>query len=136
MSESNSNEPPTKKQLNYLKILNYDGNPPETSNAASLEIADLRHHWKSKDPSGGQISYLNLLGYTGAPPETRGEAADLITKLIEEKNKKSKTKTKLSEDKIPLVIYSKHWSEENPFAHREHGEKFYAAKEWRESLDN
>ena len=136
----NSKEPVTADQLNYLKILNYDGNPPKTRGEASLLIAERLYHWRPKSPTEPQLAYLGTLGYRGSPPKTRGEASDLISKLLAEK---PKSETKWSGkswsrlDKIPLVIYSDHWSEEDPFAHiHEHSKDFYAAKEWRDSLDN
>ena len=136
----NSKELVTAEQLNYLKILSYDGSPPKTRGEASLLIADLKYHWKDKSPSEEQLHYLATLDYRGNPPKTRGEASNLISKLLAEK---SKNETKWSGeswsrlDKIPLVIYSDHWSEEDPFADiHEHSEGFYTAKEWRDSLDN
>ena len=97
--------------------------------------------FNSKEPvTADQLNYLKILNYDGNPPKTRGEASDLISKLLAEK---PKSETKWSGeswsrlDKIPLVIYSDHWSEENPFEHiHEHTPGFYAAKEWRASLDN
>ena len=97
--------------------------------------------FNSKEPiTADQLNYLKILNYDGSTPKTRGEASDLISKLLAEK---PKSETKWSGkswsrlDKIPLVIYSDHWSEENQFAHiHEHSEDFYAAKEWRDSLDN
>ncbi len=136
----NSNKPVTADQLNYLKILNYDGNPPKTRGEASLLIADLKYHWKDKSPSEEQLHYLATLDYRGNPPKTRGEASDLISKLLAEKPKSETIRlggSRLRLDKIPLVIYSDHWSEEDPFADiHEHSEGFYTAKEWRDSLDN
>ena len=97
--------------------------------------------FNSKEPvTVDQLNYLKILNYDGSTPKTRGEASDLISKLLAEK---PKSETKWSGeswsrlDKIPLVIYSDHWSEENPFAHiHEHSEDFYEAKAWRDSLDN
>ena len=136
----NSKEPVTADQLNYLKILNYDGSPPKTKGEASLLITELIYHWRPRSPTEPQLAYLGTLGYRGNPPKTRGEASDLISKLLAEK---PKSETKLSGgsglrlDKIPLVIYSDHWSEENPFEHiLEHTPEFEEAKEWRNSLDN
>ena len=139
-SAFDSTEPVTVKQLNYLKILNYNGNPPKTKGEASLLITNRLYQWRPKSPTEPQLAYLGTLGYRESPPKTRGEASDLISKLLAEK---PKSETKWSGeswsrlDKIPLVIYSDHWSEENPFAHiHEHSEDFYAAKAWRDSLDN
>ena len=133
----NSTEPVTADQLNYLKILNYNGNPPKTKGEASLLITDRLNHWRPKSPTEPQLAYLGTLGYGGSPPKTRGEASDLISKLLAEKPKSQTKKWSSWLDKIPLVIYSDHWSEENPFAHiHEHSEDFYAAKAWRDSLDN
>ena len=97
--------------------------------------------FNSKEPvTADQLNYLKILNYDGSTPKTRGEASDLISKLLAEKPK-SETKlsggSRLRLDKIPLVIYSDHWSEEDPFADiHEHSEGFYTAKEWRDSLDN
>mgnify|MGYP001038230142 FL=1 len=136
----NSKEPVTADQLNYLKILNYDGNPPKTRGEASLLISERLYHWRPKSPTEPQLAYLGTLGYDGSTPKTRGEASDLISKLLAEKPKSETIRlggSRLRLDKIPLVIYSDHWSEENPFAHiHEHSKDFYAAKEWRDSLDN
>ena len=135
----NSKEPVTADQLNYLKILNYDGNPPKTRGEASLLIAERLYHWRPKSPTEPQLAYLGTLGYRGSSPKTRGEASDLISKLLAEKPK-SETKEWTSWswlNKIPLVIYSDHWREGDPFAHiHEHSDDFYAAKAWRDSLDN
>ena len=132
----NSKEPVTADQLNYLKILNYNGNPPKTKGEASLLITNRLYQWRPKSPTEPQLAYLGTLGYRESPPKTRGEASDLISKLLAEKPK-SETKEWSWLDKIPLVIYSDHWSEENPFAHaHERSEDFYAAKAWRDSLDN
>ena len=74
--------------------------------------------------TANQLNYLKILNYNGNPPKTKGEAYDLISKL----------------KAIPvpsLAIYSDHWSEKNIFEHfREHKKEYYAAKEWRDSLDN
>ena len=140
MGAFDSKEPVTKLQLKFLEDLNYDGSPPKTKGEASLLITDRLYHWRPKSPTDPQLAYLGTLGYRESPPKTRGEASDLISKLLAEK---PKSETKWSGeswsrlDKIPLVIYSDHWSEENPFAHiHEHSEDFYAAKAWRDSLDN
>ena len=136
----NSKEPVTADQLNYLKILNYDGNPPKTRGEASLMISERLYHWRPKSPTESQLAYLGTLGYDGNPPKTRGEASDLISKLLAEKPKSETIRlggSRLRLDKIPLVIYSDHWSEENPFEHiLEHRPEFYDAKKWRDSLDN
>ena len=136
----NSREPVTADQLNYLKILNYDGSTPKTRGEASLLISERVYHWRPKSPTEPQLAYLGTLGYDGSTPKTRGEASDLISKLLAEKPKSETIRlggSRLRLDKIPLVIYSDHWSEENPFAHiHEHSKDFYAAKEWRDSLDN
>ena len=97
--------------------------------------------FNSKEPiTADQLNYLKILNYDGSTPKTRGEASDLISKLLAEKPKSETIRlggSRLRLDKIPLVIYSDHWSEENPFAHiHEHSKDFYAAKEWRDSLDN
>ena len=89
--------------------------------------------FNSKEPvTADQLNYLKILNYDGSTPKTRGEASDLISKLLAEK---PKSETKWSGeswsrlDKIPLVIYSDHWSEEIRFAHiHEHSKDFYAAK--------
>ena len=133
----NSTEPVTADQLNYLKILNYDGSTPKTRGEASLLIADLKYHWKDKSPSEEQLHYLATLDYRGNTPKTRGEASNLISKLLAEKPKSQTKKWSSWLDKIPLVIYSDHWSEKNLFADiHEHSEDFHAAKAWRDSLDN
>ena len=130
----NSKEPVTADQLNYLKILNYDGSTPKTRGEASLLIADIKYHWKTKSPSEEQLFYLGTLGYSENPPKTRGEASNLISKL---KAEKLEVRQAFTIRDIPLVIYSDHWSEKNPFADiLEHSEDFYAAKAWRDSLDN
>ena len=97
--------------------------------------------FNSTEPvTADQLNYLKILNYDGSTPKTRGEASDLISKLLAEKPE-SETKwsggSGLRLDKIPLVIYSDHWSEKNPFADiHEHSEDFRAAKAWRNSLDN
>jgi len=135
----NSKEPVTADQLNYLKILNYDASTPKTRGEASLLISERVYHWRPKSPTEPQLAYLGTLGYRGNPPKTRGEASDLISKLLAEKPKSETEKwTSWSWlNKIPLVIYSDHWREGDPFAHiHEHSDDFYAAKEWRASFDN
>ena len=125
------NAPPTGSQLNYLKILGYVGNIPETQKQASLLIADLLHHWRPKEPSQKQISYLKKLGHKGPIPKTRGSASDLISKLLHQKG------NKITDDDIPYTIYGDQWSEEDPFEHiHEHTKEYYDAKEERESWDN
>ena len=132
----NSKEPVTADQLNYLKILNYDGSTPKTRGEASLLISECIYHWRPKSPTEPQLAYLGTLGYRGNPPKTRGEASDLISKLLAEKPKSETEKwTSWSWlNKIPLVIYSDHWREGDPFAHiHEHSDHFYKVKELRES---
>ncbi len=134
ISGFNSKEPVTADQLNYLKILNYDGSTPKTRGEASLLISERVYHWRPKSPTEPQLAYLGTLGYDGSTPKTRGEASDLISKLLAEKPKSQTKKWSSWLDKIPLVIYSDHWSEENPFAHiHEHSDDFYKVKELRES---
>ena len=126
-----SKEPVTADQLNYLKILNYDGSPPKTKFEVSQLIADLLHHWRPKEPTQEQISLLKKLGYKGPTPKTRGDASDLISKLLHQKG------NKITDDDIPYTIYGDHWSEEDPFEHiHEHTKEYHDAKEWRDSLDN
>ena len=136
----NSKEPVTADQLNYLKILNYDGSTPKTRGEASLLISERLYHWRPKSPTEPQLAYLGTLGYDGNPPKTRGEASDLISKLLAEKPKSETIRlggSRLRLDKIPLVIYSDHWSEKNILDDiLEHKPNFYAAKEWRDSFDN
>ena len=133
-SAFDSTEPVTANQLNYLKILNYNGNPPKTKGEASLLITDRLYHWRPKSPTEPQLAYLGTLGYRESPPKTRGEASDLISKLLAEKPKSQTKKWSSWLDKIPLVIYSDHWSEGDPFAHiHEHSGDFYKVKELRES---
>ena len=125
-------EPISAAQLNYLKIFNYDGSPPKTKVEASQLIADLRYHWKDKEPPQEQISYLKKLGYKGPTPKTRGDASNLISDQLYRKAHK------ITDDDIPYTIYGSSWSEENPFelGLNEHKPEFYKAKEWRASLDN
>ena len=131
MSYDNPNKNPTIAQLNYLKILGYTGKIPETRFKTSLLIADLLHSWRPKEPSQEQISYLKKLGYKGPTPKTRGDASDSISDLLHLK------KIGINVNDIPFTIYGNKWSEENPFEHiHEHTPGFYAAKEWRASLDN
>jgi DNA-binding Lrp family transcriptional regulator len=101
-------------QLHYLKILNYDGSPPKTKGEASQLIADLRYHWKDKEPTQEQKSYLKKLGYKGLPPKHRGDASNLISKLLYQKG------DKITEDIIPYLIY---------------GESKTTKRSWRDSLD-
>ena len=123
----NSTKPATANQLRYLKDLGYDGKQPQTSGEATLLLSELLNHWRDRDPSQAQLAFLKDLGYGGNPPKTRGEAHDLISKL---------------KGNIPvpsLAIYSDHWSEGSIFdlgIFHEHSKEFYAAKEWRDSLDN
>ena len=125
------NVPPTGSQLNYLKILGYVGNIPETQHQASLLIADLLHHWRPREPSQKQISYLKKLGHKGPTPKTRGKASDLISNILHLK------KIGINVNHIPFTIYGDKWSEGNPFEHiLEHTQEFHLAKEWRDSLDN
>ena len=49
---------PTRRQLHYLNILGYKGKIPETQFQATLEIADLLHHWKPKEPTWAQKNKL------------------------------------------------------------------------------
>ena len=97
--------------------------------------------FNSKEPvTADQLNYLKILNYDGSTPKTRGEASDLISKLLAEKPE-SETKwsggSGLRLDKIPLVIYSDHWSEKSILDDiLEHKPDFYAAKEWRDSFDN
>ena len=131
MSYDNPNKKPTIAQLNYLKILGYTGKIPETRFKTSLLIADLLHSWRPKEPSQEQISYLKKLGHKGPIPKTRGSTSDLIQNIVDLK------KIGINADNIPFTIYGNKWSEENPFEHiHEHTPGFYAAKEWRASLDN
>ena len=135
-SAFDSTEHVTVKQLNYLKILNYNGNPPKTKGEASLLITNRLYQWRPKSPTEPQLAYLGTLGYRESPPKTRGEASDLISKLLAEKPKSETEKwTSWSWlNKIPLVIYSDHWREGDPFAHiHEHRDHFYKVKELRES---
>ena len=125
------NVPPTGSQLNYLKILGYVGNIPETQHQASLLIADLLHHWRPREPSQKQISYLKKLGHKGLIPKTCGSASDLISNILHLK------KSGINLNNIRYTIYGSKWSEENPFEYiHEHKPDFYKAKEWRDSLDN
>ena len=131
MSYDNPNKKPTIEQLNYLKILGYTGKIPETRFKTSLLIADLLHSWRVREPSQKQISYLKKLGYKGPTPKTRGDASDSISDLLHLK------KIGINVNNIPFTIYGNKWSEENPFEHiHEHTPGYYAAKEWRDSLDN
>ena len=131
MSYDNPNSKPTIAQLNYLKILGYTGKIPETRFKTSLLIADLLHSWRPKEPSQEQISYLKKLGHKGPTPKTRGGASDSISDLLYLK------KIGINMNDIPFTIYGNKWSEENPFEHiHEHTPGYYAAKEWRDSLDN
>tara|TARA_Y100000310_G_C19947339_1_gene475285 strand:- start:20 stop:418 length:399 start_codon:yes stop_codon:yes gene_type:complete len=132
MGAFHSKEPVTKKQLWYIfDIFNYNGSPPKTKGEASLLIADLKYHWKSKEPTQKQILLLKKLGYKGPTPKTAGDASNSISKLHHQKGHK------ITDDDIPYTIYGDHWSEEDPFEHiHEHTEEYYDAKEWRDSLDN
>ena len=131
MSYDNPNNKPTIAQLNYLKILGYTGKIPETKFQASLLIANLRNGWRLREPSQEQISYLKKLGHKGPTPKTRGGASDSISDLLYLK------KIGINMNDIPFTIYGNKWSEENPFEHiHEHTPGYYAAKEWRDSLDN
>tara|TARA_Y100000782_G_C10019453_1_gene196361 strand:+ start:87 stop:482 length:396 start_codon:yes stop_codon:yes gene_type:complete len=122
---------PTGSQLNYLKILGYVGNIPETQSQTTFLIADLLHHWRPKEPSQKQISYLKKLGHKGPTPKTRGKASDLISNILHLK------KIGINVNHIPFTIYGDKWSEGNPFEHiLEHTQEFHLAKEWRDSLDN
>ena len=131
MTYDNPNKKPTIAQLNYLKILGYTGKIPATRFQATLLIADLRTGWRLREPSQAQISYLKKLGHKGPIPKTRGSAADLISDILHLK------KIGINVNDIPFTIYGNKWSEENPFEHiHEHTPGYYAAKEWRDSLDN
>ena len=131
LTYDNPNKKPTIEQLNYLKILGYTGKIPETRLQASLLIAELRYSWRGREPSQKQISYLKKLGYKGPTPKTRGDASNLISDQLYRKAHK------ITDDDIPYTIYGSNWSEENPFEHiHEHTADFFAAKEWRASLDN
>ena len=131
MSYDNPNNKPTIAQLNYLKILGYTGKIPATRFQATLLIADLRIGWRLWEPSQEQISYLKKLGHKGPTPKTRGKASDMISDILHLK------KIGINVNDIPFTIYGNKWSEENPFEHiHEHTPGYYAAKEWRDSLDN
>ncbi len=131
MTYYNPNNKPTIAQLNYLEILGYTGKIPETSKKTWFLIADLRIGWRPKEPTQEQISYLKKLGHTGPIPKTRGSTADLITNILDLK------KIGINANNIAYTIYGSKWSEENPFEHiHEHTADFFAAKEWRASLDN
>ena len=132
MGAFHSKEPVTKKQLWYIfDIFNYNGSPPKTKGEASLLIADLKYHWKSKEPTQKQILLLKKLGYKGPTPKTRGDASNSISDILRLK------KIGINVNDIPYTIYGDKWSEENPFEHiHEHKPEFYKAKEWRDSLDN
>ena len=114
MGYDNPNKKPTIKQLEYLKILGYTGEIPETRFKTSLLLADIRYSWKLREPSQKQISYLKKLGYKGPTPKTRGDASDLISKLLYQKG------DKITEDIIPYLIY---------------GESKTTKRSWRDSLD-
>ena len=131
MSYDNPNSKPTIAQLNYLKILGYTGKIPETRFQTSLEIANLRNGWRFREPTQEQISYLKKLGHKGLTPKTRGRASDMISDILHLK------KIGINVKDINFTIYGNKWSEENPFEHiHEHTADFFAAKEWRASLDN
>tara|TARA_B100000949_G_C14157173_1_gene397463 strand:+ start:320 stop:715 length:396 start_codon:yes stop_codon:yes gene_type:complete len=131
MTYDNPNKKPTIAQLNYLKILGYTGKIPATRFQATLLIADLRIGWRLWEPSQEQISYLKKLGHKGPTPKTRGKASDMISDILHLK------KIGINVNDIPFTIYGNKWSEENPFEHiHEHTPGYYAAKEWRDSLDN
>jgi hypothetical protein len=131
MTYDNPNKKPTIAQLNYLKILGYTGKIPATRFQATLLIADLRTGWRLREPSQEQISYLKKLGHKGPTPKTRGKASDMISDILHLK------KIGINVNDIPFTIYGNKWSEENPFEHiHEHTPGYYAAKEWRDSLDN
>ena len=131
MTYDNPNNKPTMSQLRFLEILGYTGKIPETSVKTWFLIADLRIGWRPKEPSQEQISYLKKLGHTGPIPETRGKASDMISNILDLK------KIGINANNIAHTIYGSKWSEENPFEHiHEHTPGFYAAKEWRDSLDN
>ena len=131
MTYDNPNKKPTIAQLNYLKILGYTGKIPATRFQATLLIADLRTGWRLREPSQEQISYLKKLGHKGPTSKTRGKASDMISDILHLK------KIGINVNDIPFTIYGNKWSEENPFEHiHEHTPGYYAAKEWRDSLDN
>ena len=131
MTYDNPNSKPTIAQLDYLKILGYTGKIPETKFQASLSIANLRNGWRLREPTQEQISYLKKLGHKGPIPKTRGSASDLIQNILDLK------KIGINANNIAYTIYGSKWSEENPFEHiHEHTADFFAAKEWRASLDN
>ena len=131
MGYDNPNKKPTIEQLNYIKILGYTGKIPETRYQTTLLIADLLYHWRPKEPTQPQKNKLKKLGYKGPTPKTRGDASDAISDLLHLK------KIGINLNDIPFTIYGNKWSEKNPFEHiHEHTPGFYAAKEWRASLDN
>ena len=131
MTYDNPNNKPTIAQLNYLEILGYTGKIPETSKKTWFLIADLRISWRPKEHTQGQRSYLKKLGHKGPIPKTRGSASDLIQNILDLK------KIGINANNIAYTIYGSKWSEENPFEHiHEHTADFFAAKEWRASLDN